>query len=61
MVLAFSLVVLGLVGWRGDWVLWCMEGAMGVPGLAGAPGVDYSGITMASFAGAGGLICLVGS
>ena len=35
MVLAFSLVVLGLVGWHGDWVLWCMEGAMGVPGLAG--------------------------
>ena len=35
MVLAFSLVVLGLVGWRGDWVLRCMEGVMGVPGLAG--------------------------
>ena len=27
----------------------------------GAPGVDYSGITMSSFAGAGGLVCLVGS
>ena len=34
---------------------------MGVPGLAGAPGVDYSGITMSSFAGAGSLVCLVGS
>ena len=61
MVLAFSLVVHGLVGWRGDWVFWCMEGAMGVPGLAEAPGVDYSGIIMSSFAGAGGLVCLVGS
>ena len=27
----------------------------------GVPGVDYSGITMYSFAGAGGLVCLVGS
>ena len=61
MVLAFSLVLLGLVSWHRDWVLWCMEGAMGVPGLAGAPGVDYSDITMSSFAGAGALICLVGS
>ena len=26
-----------------------------------APGVDYSGITMSSFAGARGLVCLVGS
>ena len=38
MVLAFSLVVLGLVGWHGDWVLWCMEGTMGVPGLVGGGG-----------------------
>ena len=27
----------------------------------GAPWVDYYGITMSSFAGAGGLVCLVGS
>ena len=31
---AFSLVVLGLEGWRGDWVLVYMEGMMGVLGLA---------------------------
>ena len=33
-VLAFSLVVLGLVGWRGDWVLVYGEHAMGVLSLA---------------------------
>ena len=36
-VLAFSLVVLGLVGWRGDWVL-----VLGVLGLARTPRVDDS-------------------
>ena len=38
--------------WRARWVFLAWWGA---------PGIDYSGITMSSFAGAGGLVCLVGS